>query len=301
MKTLILMRSAPTLDHSFSNVRRDDVVFCPSYYGDRDQIADKSGPYFHHYLGGKWTGIFDFFRCYPNALDEFDYFWFVDDDILAEDRTMLDFIDCVVSNRFQLAQPALTANSYWAHRITLVNNSFTFRNTNFVELMMPMMSRDFLRKVLPLFEGREAALGIDLFWHQLADHPRTDVAIIDAAPMFHSRPRREFLKSEMLKRNNDINQEKTRTIEEFSVRDHEPVVFSGQLVNGNRLERGAKLMARLSLDLLKISRHTINRTVELKDFRKFLVHQVFGRASGKAFDKEALDALMMVPVKSPSE
>ncbi|MGF0537899.1 DUF707 domain-containing protein [Agrobacterium sp. ES01] len=204
---------------------------CPD--GDLTKIE-----FSHHFVGGKWIAIYDFIRSHPHLLDKYDYFWFPDDDIETSADIAREFIALCRDERFAIAQPSLTIDSYYAHRVTLTNSRFRFRRTNFVELMMPLMSATFLRRVLPLFADRHAALGIDLFWHKLAPNPMRDVAIVDATPMGHYRPRQTHLKNVMSKQQIDILSEKQKTFEYFSIYWVGATIISAETTYGKEVGRG---------------------------------------------------------------
>nr|WP_321460986.1 hypothetical protein [uncultured Cohaesibacter sp.] len=287
MKLMILMRCSAKACHPFSQINKDNISFFPSYYGELGEEPSADTPYFHHYKGGKWSGIYDFFVNFPELLREFDYFWFVDDDILADIEVVSKFFEIVSAHGFALAQPALTSQSYWAHRITLQNEGFIFRNSNLVELMMPVMKRDFLEKVLPLFKGRDAAMGVDFMWHQLTENPQRDVAIIDATPMTHSRPRQMFLKSAMKQQDRDIYRERSETCNALSIRRQMPVVLGGLTVAGKYYKRGPSLLPKLLIELSKIAKEARNPALSLRDYFNLVVQQIFGRSNRLTFDRDA--------------
>ena len=303
MKTIIIMRCAPDLEHEFSGVTSDDICFLPSFYGDAAPQKTPDSLYFHYFKGGKWSGIYDLFQTYPDLIDSFDYFWFVDDDIRASCQTAADFIKIVKENSFQLAQPALTADSYWAHRITLENRGLLYRHTNLVELMMPIMHRDVVRRALPLFKGRDAAMGIDFMWHQLTNDPARDVAIIDATPMQHSRPRQKLLNNAMKKCNKDIFKERDDTIRQFSIKRQMPVVLGAKTRKNQEIKRNAMLLLRLALELGRLRTDMRMQKLRMRDFRNLIIHQLFGKTDSETFDQQSLSAILDLPAakKKPEQ
>ena len=289
MKTCILMRCAQRKQNPFSAFEIEGISFFPSFYGDMEKGYSDTAPYFHYAEGGKWSGIHDFFLKYPELLNRFEYFWLVDDDILAESETVRRFVDIVSNEGFQLAQPALTPQSYWAHRITLENPFFEYRLTNFVELMMPIMRRDFLLRVLPIFKGRHAAMGMDFFWQQLTDEPFKDVAIIDAAPMTHSRPRRKLLKTLMIEKGNDIFEERDKLCAELSVHRQPPRVLGGRLQNGELLSGGVRLYVKLLAGLKNNAARADKPRVKVKDYFNLAFQQSFMALGRPVFNRDAYE------------
>jgi hypothetical protein len=63
-----------------------------------------------------------------------------------------------------------------------------FRGTDFVEIMAPIMSRDFLRLALPHFDENFSSWGYEWLWRKLLNDRRAFAAILDAAPIVHTRP-----------------------------------------------------------------------------------------------------------------
>jgi len=86
-----------------------------------------------------------------------------------------------------LAQPALTLDSYLSHGITLFNSSFIVRFTNFVEIMAPVFSRDFLVKCAGTFGDNLSGYGLDSLWPTWITEPRA-IGIIDSCLIKHTRP-----------------------------------------------------------------------------------------------------------------
>lgn len=206
----------------------------------------------HHFIGGKWIGVLDYFRQNPAALTEYDYFWFPDDDIETDGDTAASFLQLCADNKFELAQPALTPDSYFAYRETIQNPQFQFRKTNFVELMMPLMRRDFLIKVLPLLEDKHAALGVDWIWQTLAEAPRRNVAIIDRYPMRHGRPRNTNLKARMTSQGVDLLAERAETFARYNIKPLQPVTFSARLRNGRDIVHPLRISLSLCIGYTRV-------------------------------------------------
>jgi hypothetical protein len=158
-----------------------------SYFGaGGDEVFD-GAEYRHRFRGGKWDGISDFFESHPEALQCYDYVWLPDDDIETNCNAINTVFDSMRQNAFELAQPSLSKGSYVSHLITLHNPAFRFRRVNFVELMVPVLSKDLLLKVLPLFRNTRSGFGLDFIWHRFTTRPSEAVAIIDSVQVKHTR------------------------------------------------------------------------------------------------------------------
>lgn len=246
----------------------------PAAHVEYSTYGDSPEPGIHHYRGGKWTGIFDFFKNNPQTLQAFQFFWFPDDDIVTCADTAVEFMALCQSESFELAQPALSPESYFAYRETIVSPFFRYRKTNFVELMMPCMRRDFLLRALPLFENRHAALGIDWIWQNLASDPRNKVAIADCYPMFHSRPRNTHLAQKMSAQSISIAEEKARTFESLAVPVMTPIVYGGVSRRGRHIGSNLRVSAMLFAGYLNVRSRIANGRWQFKHTRKLVLKQL---------------------------
>ena len=169
-----------------------------SYFGDdparyRDDTAtriDDKG----QKLGGLHTLLTreDFWRSY-------DYMWLADDDVAIDQRGISELFRRTAELELALTQPALSWDSYWSHRITLHHPSFGVRMTNYVEVMAPCFSCEFLERCLPTFVESMSGWGLDLLWPRLLPARPRRCAIVDAVQMTHTRPIGAGLHYERLK------------------------------------------------------------------------------------------------------
>jgi hypothetical protein len=121
---------------------------------------------------------------HSDALRGYDAIWFPDDDLATVERLFEIFHALDLS----IAQPALADGSYYSHEITLENRAFSVRFTNYVEPMAPVFSRAALETCRRTFAESFSGWGLDYVWPKLLGHPRDRIAIIDEAPVLHTRP-----------------------------------------------------------------------------------------------------------------
>lgn len=145
--------------------------------------------------GWKWDVLAAQFAAHPELIEKYDYIWIPDDDIETDATSINRMFELAATHQLALCQPALTSNSYFAHLHTLESPSFTLRYTNFVEVMVPCMSRQGLQRVLPYLEQSPTGYGLDNVWARLEDDNWRRSAIIDETPMRHTRPIGVFLMS----------------------------------------------------------------------------------------------------------
>ena len=156
---------------------------------DSDRAADfPEAEFFDFYKGGKWDGIFRFFQLNPELLDRYEYIWLPDDDIEARCADIDRTFDLIRRYDLEVAQPALTRSSYFWHAITLQCPLTRLRYTNCIEIMVPVLKRDLLRRALPYFETSRSGWGVDYIWCRLTSDPRRKCAVLDEVAMRHTRP-----------------------------------------------------------------------------------------------------------------
>jgi len=137
---------------------------------------------------GKLQGIKAFFDLHPQLVESYDYFWIFDDDLYLPYETILMVRRLLALFRFALAAPALSHTSFFSWPINIRNDRLLFRGTDFVEIMAPIMSRRFLATCLPHFGENHSGWGQEWLWRRLLQEGNQFAAILDAAPIVHTRP-----------------------------------------------------------------------------------------------------------------
>ncbi len=127
-------------------------------------------------------------REHPELLRDYDALWFPDDDLAFDAAGAERLFEIFHALDLAVAQPALAGGSFYSHAITLENRSFSVRFTNFVEPMAPVFSRAAFAACWPTFAESISGWGIDYVWPKLLGYPVDRLAIVDAAPVLHTRP-----------------------------------------------------------------------------------------------------------------
>lgn len=138
--------------------------------------------------GGKWDGLARTFAAHGGLLEDYDYIWLPDDDIRTDWRAINRLFDVMKEERLHVAQPSLTANSYFSHLHTLNCPGMYLRYTNMVEIMIPCFDVRYLRLVLPYMSWSMSGFGLDWIWCRLSDENGFKSAILDCVAMQHTRP-----------------------------------------------------------------------------------------------------------------
>lgn len=119
-------------------------------------------------------------------LGKYEGVLFLDEDV-ALHFDPSEFFGYCRERKFSLAQPCLSHDSAGAWKITFRHPGFEFRLTNFVEVMAPYFSRDFLDAMVQSFDLSISGWGLDVFWgSQLCD--QHSAAVVDRFTMSHLRP-----------------------------------------------------------------------------------------------------------------
>jgi hypothetical protein len=139
----------------------------------------------------KWWMIADLFeREAPGLLAQYDNFYFIDDDIETDKEAVNFLFDCFERAPFRLAQPALTRDSFMSWKALRVRRLSGHRYVSTVELMCPLMKRDVLQALLPIFKLTKSGWGVDLLWgQQVLDKFGPDqIGVFDIVQVRHGRP-----------------------------------------------------------------------------------------------------------------
>jgi hypothetical protein len=188
-KNLVIVRAGDSSLHEEWLVgvgeRNWDLIV--NYFGDdpgryrQDDVRriDSKGP--------KWPALHALIQQHSGEVFGYERVWLPDDDLRATKDGINLLFDIFEKHALALAQPSLTTDSHLGHLVTLHNRAFQLRFTNFVEIMAPCFSRDFLQQMLPLFNANLSGWGLDYIWpSKIADW--TCIAIIDAVTVCHTRP-----------------------------------------------------------------------------------------------------------------
>lgn len=138
--------------------------------------------------GTKATGTAACLEKLGDRVDNYDWIWLPDDDLMADMPTLNGFFEIVAEHELDLAQPALGPSSYVAHKITVQRPHMMLRFTTFVEIMAACFSRPALRICAPYFAATVSSWGPDILFPKLLGYPQRSIAIVDATPVIHTRP-----------------------------------------------------------------------------------------------------------------
>ncbi|MEO6031068.1 MAG: DUF707 domain-containing protein [Burkholderiaceae bacterium] len=184
---LALFRSGPNSLHPHAVERLADQNFdyALSWFGDQAPTADDA-VFVHLQKGAKWPGLERTLVEHWDTIQQYEYVWLPDDDLLCQPERVSRMFAICRDLQLDLAQPALTRDSYFSHLISMQHTEFQLRFTNFVEIMAPVFSADMLARIFPTLAGNVSGWGLDSLWPRLTHVGK--VAVIDDTPVKHTRP-----------------------------------------------------------------------------------------------------------------
>lgn len=204
--------------------------------------------------GGKWDGLHATLTE-QGLLQDYDYILLPDDDL---DMTADDIEAIFAAMRrhdLDVAQPALSWDSYFSHFSVLACPGFTLRYVNFVEIMAPCLRRDVLEKILPDFAHTMSGYGLDYIWCRLSEDPHRRAAILDSVPIRHTRPVGRVLRGHMAKQGVIAEDEEQVLRARFGVTGrHRPLFYAGIDESGRRIEGRGALTLRMAWAYARIYR-----------------------------------------------
>ncbi|UXH78023.1 DUF707 domain-containing protein [Roseateles amylovorans] len=160
-----------------------------SYYGQLPDRHRDTCDLYETRRGPKWPCLGELLDEHPHLVDQYDAIWLPDDDLAVDTATLVRMFDLFHAHRLQLAQPALTRDSYFTFDTLLQQPGYVLRHMGFVEVMAPLFSREALRRCRESFHFSRIGWGLDFVWPGLIDNPdRRAIAVLDATPVHHTRP-----------------------------------------------------------------------------------------------------------------
>lgn len=188
-RNLVIVRAGDGSLHPswLGNGQPRDWDIIVNYFGDDPSAFRADNVRRIDSKGPKWPALCELAGHLEAQLDQYDYIWLPDDD-LACDITAIDRMFAICSEfNLELAQPALSPDSYFSHVITLRNRAFRLRYTTFVEIMAPCFSRALFKSCWREFGINQSGWGLDFLWPTKVKTP-LKIAIIDSAVVRHTRP-----------------------------------------------------------------------------------------------------------------
>lgn len=185
---LALFRAGTNSLHpqAVARLAEQNFDYALSWFGDEPPAFAEGAVFVHKVKGAKWPGLEQTLMAHWDQIQNYRYIWLPDDDLLCVPEQVSRMFSICADLNLELAQPALTPDSYYTHLSTLQHSAFQLRFTNFVEIMAPVLSTDLLSRVFHTLKGQISGFGLDALWPRFSRMGK--VAIIDDTPVKHTRP-----------------------------------------------------------------------------------------------------------------
>lgn len=145
--------------------------------------------YFYHLKDFKYRMLHQLFTTEaPQLLNEYDYFYFIDDDIAIDTAAINRLFELSRTFGTWISQASLSHNSFCSWPMFKQNPDCLLRYVGQVEVMAPVFSQEALRKCLVTFNENKSSWGLDSVWSKVLGYPATKMAVFDDVVMEHTRP-----------------------------------------------------------------------------------------------------------------
>jgi hypothetical protein len=188
-KNLIILRCGPESLHPAwidpGQERSFDIYLSPF----REDAVEAGGEYLLGAVvpGQKWRGMAQVLEDWRGWRD-YEYVWLPDDDLAMSQQDIEAFFRLCHAHDAWIAAPALGAESYASHLISMKNEAFIWRRVTFIEIMMPCFKASLLAELAGTLALSPSGLGwgLDLLWAQKIGYQ--NMLVFDAVEVRHTRP-----------------------------------------------------------------------------------------------------------------
>ncbi|OLO26871.1 hypothetical protein BTR23_21880 [Alkalihalophilus pseudofirmus] len=188
---LVMARVGDTSLHKeWLHPKRNFDLFL-EYFGDGRNNYKDDCDFYTEAKNSKWPRFHNIIEDFGDHIFKYDAVWMPDDDISTDCSTIHHIFDLFTRYNLSLAQPALSEESYYSHKITKQLPGNILRYTNFVEVMVPLFSREALQLCWHSFKKSKSGWGLDSIWPKILGNPINKIAIIDEITVKHTRPLRK--------------------------------------------------------------------------------------------------------------
>jgi len=153
-------------------------------YGNGECPVKPYAKFFISQQGYKCANYAGLYLAYPELVN-YDYTLFIDDDIVIEEKDIKLLVETARLKRLDLCQPALGRDSdiSWPH---LKQKSWPqVELTRFIEVQCFLVSKQLMRRVLPLFFMAKTGLYLDVAISYTAHKERMRAAVVHSVVMRH--------------------------------------------------------------------------------------------------------------------
>jgi hypothetical protein len=137
------------------------------YYGESDsnyELYKSKVKFIERRKGSKFQNFLYFFNKYPEIINNYDRFFIIDDDIIMNGTDITKLF--VISEKFELkiCQPSFTKQSKISHAVTVNIKDAYLHYTNFIEVNVPLFSKEALLTFMKYMDNKLIGWGIDFLY-----------------------------------------------------------------------------------------------------------------------------------------
>ena len=161
-----------------------------------------------------------------------------------------------------IAQPAMSIDSYFSYLITIQCDFLKIRFSNFVEVMAPCLRKSLVKDMLPFFKDAFSGMGLDSIWTYKTRREPNKIAILDEVVMTHTRPVGGPLHQKLKEKNITFKEEISSNINKIGIEQVKPVIISA-------IDRENNLLNKAQVTNIMVKEYFYKRK-DFKDNRKIL-------------------------------
>lgn len=124
----------------------------------------------------------------PEWLEEYEYFYFLDDDIEIDTKSINLLFSLSRSFNSSISCASLSHDSFCSWPIFRQNRNCFLRYVGQIEVMAPLFHKEALKTVLPTFIENRSSWGFDSVWSKLLGYSNNGLVIFDSIVMKHTLP-----------------------------------------------------------------------------------------------------------------
>lgn len=164
--------------------RMDSLIFVYDHTLFKKKIFKKCN--FIYEKSIKWKYMKKYLT--PDFCNKYDYIFIWDDDIDPLRFSCQRFLDVMERNNLEIAQPALSRDSFFSHKITLQGSARVGRFTDYVENMVPVFSRKGWKKYWQIMSDDDYFWGWGYTFVARSACKYKNMGIVDSELVRHARP-----------------------------------------------------------------------------------------------------------------
>jgi hypothetical protein len=140
------------------------------------------------YPGTKITWLYYLLSQRPALIANYDYIMLLDDDVLIKENDISTTFEIMQAHNLDLGQPSLSLDSFCSHPALRNQGTAGLRYINYVEIMLPVISKRALAAGRHLFGQSISGWGVDLALGKIvAEQFQGRAAVMDGVSGVHAR------------------------------------------------------------------------------------------------------------------